>query len=317
MKVLLLAAAAAVLVAVPGHAATAPGAAAKKRCHVVVKRVHGHKKHVRVCTTPKPRPQAHSFQRLDVGGYKLALECWGSGTPTVVLDSGFGTSRSVWLGLVPPASTKPLPSRLCTYDRAGIGDSDQRPGHDATTAQIVGELHTLLARAQIAPPYVLGGWSIGGFDIRYYTLRYPSDVAGLVLVDGTPPEWAKAVFTDPLESQFETMLIGDAASELIANPGLGARPLVVLTHGISLGEVPGVTNPEDVWIADQRAAAHQSTNSMLVRALAVSHDIPEENPRLVAESIRLVVASVRSGMRMPSCNVTQMRALHGGCLEEN
>jgi hypothetical protein len=111
------------------------------------------------------------------------------------------------------------------------------------------------------------------------------------------------------------MLLGDATTEMIANRGFGARPLVVLTHGISLGEVPGVTNPEDVWIADQKAAARESTNSMLVRALAVSHDIPEENPRLVAESIRLVVASVREGTAMPSCQTTQMRALHGACVE--
>ena len=103
----------------------------------------------------------------------------------IVLDSGFSTPRSAWYWVVPKLRTT---TRVCSYDRAGLGQSQDRPESiKPTTEQIMGELHTLLQRAKLPPPYVLGGWSIGGFDVRYYQHRYPAEVAGLVLVDGTIP----------------------------------------------------------------------------------------------------------------------------------
>ena len=70
----------------------------------------------------------------------------------------------------------------------------------------------LIQRAKLSPPYVLGGWSIGGFDVRFYQHRYPSEVAGLVAVDGTPPWWVRNQ-PEPLTSAFETMYTHAAADE--------------------------------------------------------------------------------------------------------
>jgi pimeloyl-ACP methyl ester carboxylesterase len=50
--------------------------------------------------------------------------------------------------------------------------------------QIVYELHTLLNKAGERPPYVLVGHSYGGWLVRVYTSTYPSEVAGMVLVEG-------------------------------------------------------------------------------------------------------------------------------------
>jgi pimeloyl-ACP methyl ester carboxylesterase len=145
------------------------------------------------------KPVPHFFKKVDVGGYKLALECYGRGSPTIALDSGFSTPRSAWYWVVPKLKRT---TRVCSYDRAGLGQSQDRPASiTPTTGQIVDELHTLLQRAKLPPPYVLGGWSIGGFDIRYYQQRYPADVAGLVTVDGTPPWWLQNS-ADPLTSAF-------------------------------------------------------------------------------------------------------------------
>src|SRR5262249_39815549 len=125
----------------------------------------------------------HFVKKVDVGGYKLAIECYGTGSPTIVLDSGFSTPRSAWYWVRPRLQRT---TRVCSYDRAGLGESGSRPSTiRPTTGEIMGELHTLLQRAGLTPPYVLGGWSIGGFDVRYYQHLYPAQIAGLVLVDGT------------------------------------------------------------------------------------------------------------------------------------
>lgn len=118
-------------------------------------------------------------QRLDVGGYRLHLNCTGEGKPTVVFDSGAGNSSLDWL-LVQPEVAKF--TKVCTYDRAGYGWSD--PSRlPRTSQQSVDELHTLLVKAGIEPPYVLVGHSRGGMNVRLYTSQYPEEVVGMVLVD--------------------------------------------------------------------------------------------------------------------------------------
>ena len=292
---------------------------AKKRCRTVVKRVHGHKKKVRVCTKPKPKPKPKptAVRRIDVGGYKLAIECRGAGSPTVVLDSGFDTDRTAFFLAQRDAAKT---TRVCTYDRAGLGQSDKRPGGgSATTGRIVDELHTLLTRGGIGGPYVLGGWSMGGFDVRYYTKRYPADVAGLVLIDATPAEWIEQVFGGRLESGEEVMDAGSAAVELATHPSLGARPLVDLTHGIPLtpSDAPEFPNPEASWLGLQKAVTRDSSNSILARADNVGHTIPQDNSQLVAAAIRSVVGAVRNNTRLGPCAQTPLPRLSATCLDAN
>ena len=284
----------------------------KKRCRVVTRTVRGKTKRVRVCRRvrprPRPRPTAPSpVRRIDIGGYRLAIECRGTGTPTLVLDSGFSSPRTAW-SLVHRAAART--TRVCTYDRAGLGASDPRPGETATTAKIVDELHTLLARAGIAPPYVLGGWSIGGFNVLYYARRYPSEPVGLVLVDGTPASFALTRIPEPLVGS-ETMLLDEAATDLIANGDLGARPLVVLVRGRGSPD----PNVEADWLRAQRETAGRSSNSLLVRADRAGHAIQDEQADLVVEAFRQVVGAARAGADLPACTATPLPAVGGSCLD--
>jgi pimeloyl-ACP methyl ester carboxylesterase len=280
---------------------------ARERCRTVVRKVGGKRKRVRICPRPRPRPPAPSpVRRIDVGGYRLAIECRGTGEPTLVLDSGGSTSRNAWLFVHAAAART---TRVCTYDRAGLGESDPRPGEAATTAKIVDELHTLLERAGIPPPYVLGGWSIGGFNVLYYTRRYPSEVAGLVLVDGTPPAVALARLPEPLV-RLETMFLDEAATDLVANGALGSRPLIVLTRG--RGSADAALEAE--FLEAQRQVAARSTSSLLVRAERAGHAIQDEQGALVVEAFRLVVVAVRAHAALPACATTALPALGGTCL---
>jgi pimeloyl-ACP methyl ester carboxylesterase len=120
-------------------------------------------------------------QLVDVGPYRLHLECQGSGAPTVILEPGAGGSAAS-LGLITPAVASD--SRVCVYDRAGRGWSDPAAS-PPDGAQIATDLHALLERAQVPGPYVLAGHSFGGLYVRTYAAQYPEEVAGLVLVDST------------------------------------------------------------------------------------------------------------------------------------
>ena len=118
-------------------------------------------------------------QMVDVGGYRLHINCTGSGSPTVVIDAGWGDSSAGW-GWVQPEVAKT--TRICTYDRAGMGWSEASP-QPRTAREFAKELHTLLAKANEPGPYVLVGHSLGGYTVRVYAHDYPAEVAGLVLID--------------------------------------------------------------------------------------------------------------------------------------
>ncbi len=118
-------------------------------------------------------------QMVDVGGYHLHINCTGDGSPTVVIESGWGDMSASW-GWVQPEVAKT--TRVCTYDRAGMGWSEASP-QPRTAREYAKELHTLLAKANEPGPYVLVGHSMGGFTVLVYAHDYPDEVSGLVLVD--------------------------------------------------------------------------------------------------------------------------------------
>ncbi len=122
-------------------------------------------------------------QLIDVGGHRLYLHCTGSGSPTVVLQSGAGESSAYW-GWIAPAVARD--TRVCVYDRPGRGFSDPAPSPQDGVG-IATDLHTLLDRAHVAAPYVLVGHSSGGPYVQIFAARYPDEVAGMVLLDGQPP----------------------------------------------------------------------------------------------------------------------------------
>lgn len=123
-------------------------------------------------------------QWFDVAGVRIHLHESGSGSPAVVLESGISATSISW-ALVQPEIAKF--ARVCSYDRAGLGWSDAAKA-PRTPSQLARELRDLLAAAQIPAPYVLVGHSFGGLVIRAFAALYPSDVAGLVLVDPLRPE---------------------------------------------------------------------------------------------------------------------------------
>jgi pimeloyl-ACP methyl ester carboxylesterase len=118
---------------------------------------------------------------VDVGGHRLHIWCTGSGAPSVILETGLGGSSVDW-GFVQPEVA--AFTRVCSYDRAGMGYSDPGPS-PRTTRRIARELAQLLDRTGISGPLVLVGASMGGFVVRVFASEYAQRVVGLVLVDAS------------------------------------------------------------------------------------------------------------------------------------
>src|ERR687898_2716391 len=123
-------------------------------------------------------------EMVDVGGYSLHINCVGRGSPSVLLDAGSGGFSAQWVRVQREVSGT---TRVCAYDRAGMGWSEMGP-EPRDAKQISIELHTLLKGASIEGPYVLVGHSFGGLYVRTYAARYPDEVAGVVLVDSSSPK---------------------------------------------------------------------------------------------------------------------------------
>ena len=124
-------------------------------------------------------------QMVDVGGRKRHIDCRGTGSPTVVFESGLGTGGTIDWSLVHDKIAGF--TRACAYDRAGIMWSDAKDTPQRADA-VADDLHALLKGAGITDRLVLVPHSIGGPYTRAYVGKYGDQVAGLVLVDTSHPD---------------------------------------------------------------------------------------------------------------------------------
>jgi pimeloyl-ACP methyl ester carboxylesterase len=167
-------------------------------------------------------------QLVDVGGYRLHVSCVGTGSPTVVIDTGVGDWSTSWVGVQAEIAKT---TRICIYDRAGYGWSEVGP-QPRTSQQFVKELNTLLKKADIPGPYVMVGHSLGGLTARLFAHDYPSEVAGVVLVDSMNPG---NVRQDPmtLKTRDRSTFSADSILPVLARIGIlrmTVRPLGFLPH---------------------------------------------------------------------------------------
>ena len=205
-------------------------------------------------------------QLVDVGGYRLHTKCAGSGSPTVVIDAGQGDWSTSW-GVVQQEVAKT--TRICTYDRAGLGWSDPGPlPRDA--AQLAKELHTLLQNANVPGPYVMVGHSLGGASVRVFVHDYASEVAGVVLIESMNPGQATQSHNQA-QSQSDPQSQPFSLQAALARFGI-ARLLVklpVIASSVEAGQeayYPLYVRPQSLQTADNEL---QGITASLAQADAV------------------------------------------------
>lgn len=160
-----------------------------------------------IATEQDKRAFSPRGQFYAVNGHQMHMVCMGQGNPTVILQAGL-TADSNWWNRVQTQLARR--TRVCAYDRPGLGWSEPVPGSRDAIA-IASELHTLLDVAGIYAPYVMAGHSYGAIWTRIYAARYPHDVAGIVLVDSglvTPERFAT-------QSEFDQWKTSNDALQLL------------------------------------------------------------------------------------------------------
>jgi pimeloyl-ACP methyl ester carboxylesterase len=246
------------------------------------------------------RTQSAPGQLIDVGGHRLHLSCAGSGSPTVILESGLGEGAAYWRFISDAVARD---TKVCVYDRAGRGWSEPASAPQDGVA-IARDLHVLLERASVQAPFVLVGHSSGAQYVRIFAGRYPEQVAGMILLDGQPAEafeglpWYPTFYaglrrvsavlpslarlgvgrllSDPDASarsarsfRDEVVELPTALAQARSFQTLGDRPLVVVTA--ANGAMAG-------WFPLQDAMAKLSTNSR--------HEVvPFEHAELITDAV--------------------------------
>ena len=260
--------------------------------------------------TPAPRPTLPG-DKIDVGGFNLYIDCKGTGSPTVILESGLEGDVVTWKAVHPEVAKF---TRVCRYDRAGLAHSDYGPTpRDAElTAQ---DLHTLLNNAHIEPPYILVGHSFGGLLIRRYAFDFSDEVAGTIFVDPLQEDWwdeslallpadtsndsARLAsfrfyltdgWRDP-SNNFETMDIPTVVEQVRETGNFGDMPIIVLTAGKFTVLNPGLpseleTELANLFTEEQFRLAELSTNGKQIIVPDTGHNIPRENPQVVIDAIK-------------------------------
>jgi pimeloyl-ACP methyl ester carboxylesterase len=176
---------------------------------------------------------------VDVGGHRLHLWCTGAGAPAVILENGLGGSTAAW-GFVQPEVARF--TRVCSYDRAGLGYSDAGPS-PRTARRMANELAELVARSGISGRVILVAASSGGFNVRVFASDHPDRVAGLVLVDASHEDQVHEV---PRLARFVPLL-----------SSVGILRLFGVSFGLSLESLPPSTQ-RFVRATRFRAAGYQA-----------------------------------------------------------
>jgi pimeloyl-ACP methyl ester carboxylesterase len=214
----------------------------------------------------------------------------------VVLVSGLAGDNHDWGPVEELVSGS---SRVCSYDRTGLGKSDASDA--APTAQSATDsLHSLLSEAEVTGPLVLVGHSYGGLIVQLYAAQHPENAAGLVLVDSLQKDnlartaeilgdQAMTLFLGATQANPEGVDVVASLDQIRSDTNLGHLPLTVITAG-----VPNLPPFIDEAVRDQLAGAWLDAQRELVRlSSAGTHIIAEESghcvqcdqPELVADVI--------------------------------
>jgi pimeloyl-ACP methyl ester carboxylesterase len=231
---------------------------------------------------------SYAEQRLiSAGGRALSIDCDGAlgKSPTVVLMAGGGRTAKDWAKVQPAVAGF---TRVCSYDRAGLGDSDKSPKVQSVE-EIVNDLHAVLHAAHEMGPYILVAHSIAGIYARGFETRFPEETAGLVMLDSSHEEQAMRQ-----QELFKPSL--PAPAQLVALQGFFARPdqrldwrtdlpLIVISHGKVAGDTQALAW-ERIWKELQQDLANRSPRGQLRVAGDSGHFIQLDQPDMVIQAIR-------------------------------
>jgi pimeloyl-ACP methyl ester carboxylesterase len=247
-----------------------------------------------------PLAQVPDTLLVSVDGHRMHLTVSGRGSPTIVLEAGSGSTSRMWRTLQPELAAI---SRVVSYDRAGLGKSEPST-RQRTARAIAEELRDALRGAQLPSPYLLVAHSAGGVYARVFASMYPTEVAGLVLVDPAPEDFhARAQREFPrVYAHFDSVDAADIASrppselaeenewdtnlaQARASDAVFRGPAIVLSSPrADLAELG------PLWTDEHRRWVQRAPGREYVRVDSVGHAIHRDRPAVVLDAVRRVIA---------------------------
>jgi pimeloyl-ACP methyl ester carboxylesterase len=264
--------------------------------------------------SPEATPSPRFTTTVEVDGRHIGLTCVGNGRPTGLLIGGMvSPADRGWSSTVDGLS--PL-TRICVFERAGMGPSDPASRLPQTVGDIVADLHAALAASGEAGPYVPVGFSFGGLTAQLFASTYPDEVAGLVLVEGAPPGWNIVDLTlaplpeaereglreevagrePPVPTSPIDYLVSEA--QVLAAPPPPAVPTVMVVAGqAALFPVEGIAMVSDLEGAARfyllQAGQARDLGARIVVAEESGHLVPFDQPEVMIAAIEDVVQAGR------------------------
>lgn len=222
---------------------------------------------------PKVEHGTSSLHLVSISNNQMInLRCSGHGSPTVLLESGFGADSEAWYKVRPPLARQ---TRVCAYDRAGYGYSDVGP-LPRSGAAIARDLDQALRAARIDGPYIVVGHSAGGLYARLFAARRPGDVKGLILLDPTVERRAPQPVGDGLDGVRRRLHRCMEASETSPQPPLddplwsGCISPKATEHSVELARRPATWQGQ----ISELDSIFGATSDQVARIGPVLSDIP-------------------------------------------
>jgi pimeloyl-ACP methyl ester carboxylesterase len=235
----------------------------------------------------------------DIGGIKLYYEFFERQTEdvTIIFESGYGCTCDYWNPIKEEISTF---AQFFIYDRSGLGKSEQ-DARSKDSNHSVENLHILLQNANIKPPYVLVGHSIGGANVRLYASKYPEEVAAIILLDSCHEDQNKIMpplFTEEMRSIYFSQFsvegsIGDiekSFEQISQVPSLGDAPLIVVSAGLQSYHT---AESFAAWNLFQRDLTRLSKNSKHIIVEGAGHLLHVDQPQVIINIIKAALEELK------------------------
>ena len=262
---------------------------------------------------PEPLELEHGSFAVD--GRALSYFCAGQGSPALILEAPSGVSnRDAYANILPELAAT---YRVCAYERAAYGGSPPLPaGLVQSLGDYVRELEHFLALDVAEPPYIMVGFSYGGFVTRAFSARHPEKVSGLVLIDTPHSHWMRR-----MKAQMSTedwSKVDDILRWFIENRGHDAwissfemEAAPPLPRELPVAVITRAQDNERMLLSGISPAGYRIYNDLsyeLARELLTltdrtiaftagksQHDIPDSEPEVVLDALRSVVLMSATG----------------------
>ncbi len=175
-----------------------------------------------------------------------------------------------------------------------------------TADEIAKELHTALSNAEVGPPYILVGHSAGGMYVQVFAHLFPSDVAGIVLVDPAPASFYAMLSQDaalwksmmeelknfPPGARAQMKVNATTVDEVKAPSPLPHVPVVVISATKIQPPLFTAERRKEVTSL-QTALVQQISGAEQVEATGCGHNIPAECPAVVTKAVLTILVRAR------------------------